>query len=496
MRQRPRAKPVLFVVAMALLSCVDEKRATRPTKRRIALDPCHLVSPGVPARIEATCGSTEVPEDWARPAGKKIRLHVAVVPAVTDHPQPDPLFFFAGGPGEAASESFVGVAAAFKKVLRARDIVLVDQRGTGRSAALRCALPEDVNLYDELTDEQQDEWLCACVGSLKADLARYTTAAAVRDFDAVRARLGYTRVNLYGISYGTRVALSYLRRFPDQVRTVILDGVVPQDEVLGPTILSEGPKRTKEAMVQRCAADPSCSKHFPRLGRSFEVVEGKILAGLPAMEISHPRTGDSIEARLTWETWSLLLRISGYSSEMQALLPLLVHRAAKTKDLRPVLVRSIYVWDMLQRVIGNRVENTVLCTEDWPFFEKGGERNAPRRYGTREIASLERICELWPHEPASAEIKKPVVSAVAALILSGALDPVTPPSNGVIVARTLSNSLHVVVPGQGHGVVTRGCIPDQLSRFLETARPSAVDRACVARIKPVRFFVDLAGPEI
>jgi pimeloyl-ACP methyl ester carboxylesterase len=484
----------LWLALLVNVSACTGDRSTRTGERKVALKRCHLSSPGGPSRVEAECGYVQVPEDWSKPAGRKIRLHVAVIPATGDRPKPDPLFFFAGGPGQAATESYAAVAHAFSKIARSRDVVLVDQRGTGRSNPLRCEPPSGADPYREFTAEEEERWLRSCISSLKADLAQYTTMASVRDFNRVRVVLGYKQINLYGISYGTRVALSYLRQHQGHVRSVVLDGVVPQDTVLGPAIMAEGPKRTKDNTIRRCNADPSCKKRFPNLSREFSEVERTIRTAPPLVEATHPRTGKPVKARLNWQGWSLTLRMFGYASETVALLPLLIHTAYKSKDFGPLLAQAVYVADMLLGAISSGLENSVLCGEDWPFFSRGGEAAAAPYYGAREIKSLARICKIWPHKRAPAGFKAPVVSSVPTLILSGEIDPVTPPSNGEVVSKTLSRSLHVVVPGHGHGVVGRGCVPKEVAEFVKTARVKDFDTSCVGKIRPIRFFIDFAGP--
>jgi len=184
-----------------------------------------LAAPGSDIQIDARCGTLMVFENPETQTGRQIGLHIVVLPAVSRSPAPNPLFFLTGGPGQAATESFLSLQAAFQDINRERDIVLVDQRGTGQSHPLRCEFPEETD-FDENTDIQP--FLEDCLSELDADPALYTTSIAMQDLDQVREALGYETINLYGVSYGTRAALTYLRLYPERVRTMILDGVVAQ----------------------------------------------------------------------------------------------------------------------------------------------------------------------------------------------------------------------------------------------------------------------------
>ena len=482
---------------MVLLACAACTGGKAQERSRIKLSPCHISTPGAPVRMEARCGKVTVPEDWDRPEGRKISLHLAVLPARSDEPAPDPLFLFAGGPGHAATESFIPVAAGFRRMRTKRDVVLVDQRGTGRSHPLRCKAPRQANPYEELPPEQELRWLDACIKRLSAgsDLTQYTTTAAIRDFDHVRQQLGYGKINVYGVSYGTRVALSYLRRFPKSVRSVILDGVLPQGEAMGPRIMTEGPATVTRMMLLRCHKDRACRERFPNLATELRELEHGLLAASPVVEIVHPRTGKPTKVKLTWESWALTLRILGYASETIALLPLLLHTAHQRQDLGPLVSQAVYVSDTLRRSINGGLESSVLCSEDWPFFPKTGAKLHGARYGQREVASMARLCRRWPHRPVDAAFKEPVTSAAPVLLLSGQADPVTPPGNAEEVARTLKNSLHLVVPWQGHGVIMRGCMPRLAARFVSAASTKGLDASCLQTLRPLGFFLTFSGPE-
>src|SRR5215510_8995450 len=236
-----------------------------PAATTLALAPCRISNPARSRSVAARCGRFPIAENPDAPEGRTIELFVAVVPALDVKPEPDALAVLAGGPGAAATEFYVDYAAAFDRVHRRRDIVLVDQRGTGASHRLDCpqtATDLDAGAADVRAAAER------CVATLDADLRYYTTSIAVRDLDAVRAALGYAQLDLYGASYGTRVALHYARRYPERARTLMLDGVLPADVTLGPEIALDA-QRALDNVFARCAADAACNSHFPDLRLRF-----------------------------------------------------------------------------------------------------------------------------------------------------------------------------------------------------------------------------------
>jgi len=220
----------LLVAAICGVALPSRVVAAGPLQR-LALTDCRLEDAEHLRSTAAQCGELEVAEDRSAPTSPRIRLKVAVIPALNRSGPRDPLFVLSGGPGQAASDFYVSVGGAFARVQRQRDIVLLDQRGTGGSNALNCDFPEEDELA-ELNPAEIRRLAQNCLAALKSDPRHYTTSVAVRDLDDVRAALGYQRINLYGVSYGTRVAQHYMRRYPEHVRAVILDGVIAPGVVL------------------------------------------------------------------------------------------------------------------------------------------------------------------------------------------------------------------------------------------------------------------------
>jgi pimeloyl-ACP methyl ester carboxylesterase len=416
---------------------------------------------------------------------------------VNRNKKPDPLFIFAGGPGQAATETYVSLRTAFTEVNRARDIVLVDQRGTGQSNPLRCESTEDFDTIQNMTPDELDayqiEQAQTCLASLPADPRYYTTTLAVSDFDAVREALGYETINLYGLSYGTRVALTYLKEYPGRVRTVILDGLVPQDQPLGLYVARDA-QRALDLLFARCAADTDCQTAFPNLQAEFESLLHEAETSPISVSLPHPSTGETITVTLDRPSIVLTVRLLSYSAETIALIPLLIHSASQG-NYAPLAAQGLLSSSDLQETISDGLNASVLCAEDAPFItpEAATAANAGTYLGDLQTTQLEELCVIWPHGSVDDAFKAPVTSDKPVLILSGEADPVTPPANGDQAAQTLSNSLHLVAPGQGHNVIYRGCLPGLAADFIESGSVHGLDTACVQNIKPMPFFVDFTG---
>lgn len=477
-----------FVLALAACSTAALPAATP----RLLLEDCVIAGD-----VKAQCGEWAVPEDRAATGGVTITLKVVIVPAVSRNPQPDPLFLFAGGPGQAATEAFTPLLGALERIQQDRDLVLIDQRGTGENNPLTCPDSDETPLT--LTEDESQQvyigGLRECLEQIKGDPRWYTTENAARDFDDVRAALGYEQINLYGVSYGTRMAQTYLKLFPERVRAVILDGVVPQAEALGIEVAADA-QRALEMLFARCEADEACRAAFPNLRAEFENVLNTLQAEAPVITANHPTTGQPMELRLTRSGAASTIRLLSYAPETAALLPLLIHQAAQ-KDYTMLAAQLLAVSDDLSASISGTLNASVLCAEDAPFItpEQAARLNANTYLGDLQTAQFETLCAVWPHGTVSGDFKQPVQSSVPVLLLSGEADPVTPPSNADEVARALPNSLHVVAPGQGHNVLMRGCLPRVAADFIEAGTVQGLNVACVQAIAPMPFFVDLTGPK-
>lgn len=444
---------------------------------------------------EAKCGTWTVAEDPAKPAGKRIDLYVAVLPARAKerNKAPDPLFVLAGGPGQSAVDAYFSMWAGLDRIRRKRDIVLLDQRGTGKSNRMQCDLPESSGDYDAAAAKRL---IKECMESLPGDPALYTTSIAIDDLDAVRAALGYPLVNLYGGSYGTRVALSYMKYHADTTRAVIIDAVVPQDLTLGPGVPIES-QAALDRVIAGCVAQAACASAYPTLGADFEKVKSRLKQGAVMVAMRDPVDGKPLEMRLSYAEMAAAVRLMLYAPESQALLPLFLHQAA-AGDWVPLAAQVALSVRQTNELLAIGMHNSVVCAEDVPFYKPdAAERAAIERsyLGGIADAAIADLCDGWPRGPVKDGFKEPVTSDKPVLLLSGELDPITPPAYAERAAKTLRNSRHIVAPGQGHTVLSRGCIPKLAAEFLETTDPKALQAACVDKLKAAPYFMRFTGPD-
>lgn len=477
-----RPSPLLALSLLALAAVADAPDA--PVVRvagSIPLTPCTLAAPGSPATVAAQCGRLVVHENPAQPGGRQVELAVALVPGRARQLQPDPVVMLAGGPGQSALESFPSVAGAFSGVLRDRDVVLVDQRGTGRSHRLDCRLPEDAEAADLLDVATARRAAERCLADLGADPRFFTTSDAVRDLEAVRAALGAPALNLVGISYGTRVALEYLRRYPDRARTLVLDGVVPPELALGAEH-ARNLETALDAQFARCEADAACSREFGRPRAQLERLLAELDAGPRLVRYRDPLTDEPREEPLTRAAVAGVVRLYAYSPLLASLLPRTLAEAAAGRP-ETLMAQARMIENLVGEQFAQGLQLAVTCSEDADRLVVD-PADAGTLMGTEFVTSLLAQCAVWPKGRRPDDFTQPVQSDRPVLLLSGELDPVTPPRYGEAVLRHLPNGRHLVAPGQGHNVMVAGCAPRLVARFIDRADAKALDASCLERLAP------------
>jgi pimeloyl-ACP methyl ester carboxylesterase len=486
--------PVSLRTALLLL-CLVAASPSAAAAARLALSPCELHDAYDLTRVEADCGRFPVPENPAAPAGRRIELRVAVVPAISRRKSPDPLFVLAGGPGMAATDFYASVAPVFDPIHRDRDIVLVDQRGTGGSNALDCESSEE-DLYESTTAEIVAETeRCLKMLGARADVRFYTTSLAVRDLDRVRAALGYARIDLYGSSYGTIVAQQYLRRFPDRVRSVILDGVVPPQQALGAMSALDA-QSALSGIFSRCAREPACQRSFGDPAQAYRQLREALTDRPVWVDLTDPTSGEPYRLQFTDYHLSMVLRMASYTPELAALLPLDLHEAA-AGNFAPLAGQFLLIDRVYGDAIAQGMNDTVVCSEDVPFYHVDAEQRAELAHtflGTSQLDGLEAICRIWPHGPVDADLHEPLHSKVPALLLSGGNDPITPPRYAAQASRGFTESRSLVIAGFGHGQLTDPCMAEVMARFVRRGSVSGLDTACTRKLVPMPFFLTRNGP--
>jgi pimeloyl-ACP methyl ester carboxylesterase len=474
-------KCLLSVLAALVLSLAAVPGTAQPGWH--SEERCRLAADSLPAAF-ARCGKLPVPLDPAAPDGPTIELFVARIAALSAEPRPDPLLLVAGGPGQSTVDFYLQLRGAFEQARRDRDLILVDQRGTGRSAeGFACDAPDDLSL-DTAGPEVLAGLIDACVADLRHDPRFYTTSVAVRDLDTVRAALGIETWNVYGISYGTRVAQHYLREYPERTRSVVLDGVVPPPLALGPDVAREA-QRALEQIFARCADDSACAARFASLPQLFAEVLARLDAG--AADDTDPPPISALELRT-------LVRFMSYSAATVALLPVLISEA-HAGNYAPLAGQARTLLRELPESLSFPMSNSVTCTEDVRFADTATGDLADTYLGTGVMDALKQICARWPVGTMDQNFKTAVVSDKPVLLLSGEYDPITPPAYAERVrAEGLTNSAHLIGRGQGHGLVGVGCVPRLLRSFLEDATPANLDATCLTLEPPMPFFLTLLGP--
>src|SRR5262245_30761314 len=447
------------------------------------LHPCRV--PGV--NEEVRCGTYKVYEDRQTRRGRKLPLSIVVLPALNQVPAADPLFPLTGGPGQAATAVFAGW---FADIRRERDIVLVDQRGTGGSNRLNCEFPDTGEIIHAfIAGNFPLERVKHCRAELekKADLRFYTTSIAMDDLDEVRAWLGYERINLYGGSYGTRPALEYLRRYPHRVRTVTLRAVFPQF-MRSPLYGARDTEQSLNRLFDDCVKDEACARAFPNLRGDLQTVLNRLNASPARVGIPDSKSGKTIELTITRNFFAGALRRALYDSNHQRAITAAIHSAlaGDFSIIAPFIGQASGIFGGLS----TGMALCVTCSEDASQVSSGElAREAQGTLITAEMAqSLIDVCRVWPRGKIPNDYTHPIKSNVPALIFSGALDPATPPVWAAEVAKHLPNSLHIVMDGIAHSPFP-GCASDLMSRFIYTGTTKGLDTSCVNGLRRPPFLI-------
>jgi pimeloyl-ACP methyl ester carboxylesterase len=443
---------------------------------------------------DAYCGTFKVFENRQTQQGRTLDLKIVLLPALGNEPEPDPLFFLAGGPGQGAAEMARPLRELFRRVQADRDIVLVDQRGTGKSHPLDCKTEDESLAALNEPIESAMARLRKCMDGLDADLRLYTTTIAMDDLNDVREYLGYDRINIYGGSYGTRAALVYLRQHEPTVRSVILDGVAPPDMRL-PLFFARDAQRSLDKLLADCESDDVCRAKYPQLAARLRTLVAELDASPAQVRLTHPRTGMPEDVTVDGEFVVNVLFAALYAPLTSSLLPELIARAER-RDFQGLLALAT-ANDGAAGNMAMGMQLSVVCAEDYPRITPDQiERASSETVFSKHLLTARlRACEFWPKGEVAAAFYEPVKSAVPTLVLSGDLDPVTPPPWGESVLPHLAHARHIVVPATGHGAITTGCGMRIATQFIQTASVENLDTSCLQALKRPPFFLTPAGPD-
>jgi pimeloyl-ACP methyl ester carboxylesterase len=456
-------------------------------RRKLELQAC--AQPGLTK--DALCGQYEVYEDRVKNAGRKIKLNIMVLPALVDKPAADPIFYFQGGPGGAATS--VAVAWIMTRKHRTRDVVLVDQRGTGKSNPLLCNFRGDFDdMRGYFVEGMTLEAVRACRSELEknADLRFYTTTIAMADIDDVRAALGYDKINVEGGSYGSTAALSYLNLYPQQVRTVTISGVAPPNNTLLLNFAA-GTEHALNRLFDDCAADEKCHAAFPDLRKDWATVVENVTKAPVTFDSLNSVTRQKQQITMTRAGFGELVRLMLYHPNIISIMPLMIHQMSGG-DYTQFAYYAFQVQRGTDLAIARGMQLSVFCAEDVSFIKESEIEPATKGtfYGGERARLYLKACEEWPHGDMPAKFRQSVKSDVPVLMLSGELDPVTPPNVATPLLKGLPNGRQVIMKNATHYAYE---CPEKLARdFIELGTTKGLDVSCAEEVKRLPFLTSLA----
>lgn len=487
---RPAATPVPAATAV-----VADRQTPRFEQADCAFDE--------PRNVDLECGYLVVPENRANPNSRTIRLHVAVFRSDARNPAPDPIVYLDGGPGGNPLETLqFSFDRWYRPLLERGDLIIFDQRGTGYSEpALDC--PEETELSFEVLDQilsiQEGERrfieaMRACHERLareeEVDFTAYNSVASAADLNDLRTVLGYEEWNVWGISYGTRLALTLMRTFPEGIRSVVLDSTAPTQS--SETELPAAADQVFKLFFQGCAADPQCNATYPDLEGVFYTLVEKWNAQPIKDTGTDPFTGERYEVALDGLSLFGLLFQMLYSTDTIPQIPRAIYAAYEDVDY------SLWIRFALRNAVEDEFFSlamlyTVRCNEEVPFDTPEALAAAddafPNLQGTFDMSTYTRMCAFWNAGAAPPEENQPVTSDIPTLILAGEYDPVTPPEDGQRAAATLSRSFFFEFPGLGHGVSVDHPCPTAITRAFWDDPLQAPDSSCIAEMRGPAFIV-------
>jgi len=471
---------------MALLFILLVSIDVYSQNQQFTLENCHV--DGIKSQVK--CGKLLVLENYNKPDGEQITINFVVLPAIDNSDSKTPLMFLAGGPGQAAAELASALRNVFYEVRKTRDLILVDQRGTGASHPLQCEDAAEQNVYVSTPEDFSIEEINHCIEQLTGELSQYNSENAIRDFDAVRIALDHKQINIYGGSYGSRVGLVYMRMFPESLRSVVLDSVGPIEVPIG--LFGQSSARSFSLLLTNCQKEQSCQQAFPQLEQEFQTVLTRLEKEPAQVKIAHPRLGTQTKFVISKAKFLATIRSQLYSVTTRSLVPLIIHQA--------FLGNYMPLAGLVAQTEGGQgiyigLYFNITCNEDYPIISTSDfEHDANNNFGGADShLSLKVACPLWPKYRPNDTFYKPVTADIPTLILSGNLDPVTPPSNGEYSAKSLPNNHHIIVKNAAHTVAMNTCASDIINEFLTSLKPKELDESCLDDVPNESFMTNLNG---
>lgn len=459
------------------------------------LTPCEIPSAKEGEKDKVLCGTYPVFENRKLKSGRKISLKIIVYPATGAEKSPDPFFYIPGGPGSSATEDAPYVVGEYAKIREHRDLVFLDQRGTGGSNPLNCDFfnPSDPQSFLGYWFPLDQVRKCRQHLEAQADLRLYVTSMAMDDLDEVRAALGYQKINIIGTSYGTRATQEYLKRYSKNVRAAILHGVSPANQLM-PRDFPQHTERAINGVIDECLANTDCRTAFPNLRAEVKTVLETLLRGSVEVDVKFPEESkETTRVKLSRDLAAEAVRYMLYSPGRANRLPLFIHAAAQGNFV-PLAESALYFRRDIVATGANGMYLSVTCAEDLPWIKKGvGESNGKNTFlGDYRLIQQREACNLWVRSEIPKDYAEPARSDVPVFIVTGQWDPVTPPIYGETVAKYLPNSLNIVVPSGGHGfggLEGIDCISKLTNDFIYQGTVKGLDTSCVQKIRRRGFML-------
>ncbi len=466
---------------LVLAGCATNLHAaTQPqaSQENFELEPCHIK--GVDEL--AQCAILNIPENHKAPDGKTIDIHVTLLPPSGGQPDKEPLYFLAGGPGQGASELGDFYDLVLRQARRGRELVLIDQRGTGRSKPFSCQLSQNPL-------ESGDSIARACLADNDHDPRYYTSAEFIQDIDVVRQTLGHEEISLMGISYGTRAALLYAKNHEQYVRAMVLDSVAPPHV---PAYINDAKYAgdTLNNVVDNCLLTKDCSAAFPNLKNDLATLLDNLDVTPKSLGVLE---GDGFELTINKELFLSGFRNPLYAPHAARIIPFIIDQA-KQDNFDPWLALTDF---------GNQENNggvamglflSVQCAEEIPTLKTREDEIAQSVFPGAYQSFLKDACSVWPIGDVPADYNAPVKVATPTLLLSGSLDPITPPVLGAAAAEHLPNSKHIVINNVGHSITGNGCSDKVIAEFLDHGDLEKIDADCLNNISRPAYVVGRFGP--
>lgn len=450
---------------------------------RLMLAPCHISKDtdqkAGGAEANARCGTFLVPENRSLARSRMLPLRVVILPSRSVRPR-DPVFILSGGPGQPATDLAQYYHGGWQS--ENHEIVLMDLRGTGEGTALSCSLGgSDDDLQGYLDGYLADgAGYAACRDALqqRADLHQYTTMSAMRDLDELRQALGYRKINLEGGSYGTRAAVTYIRMFPERVHAALLFSLVPLEN-RAPLYHAAAAQRAFDVLAGQCRADAQCHAAYPDIAGDLEAVLERLRAEPARVSVPHPVTGVPTEIRLGASGFADALRVMLYSIDSGRRVPLLLKRA-RTGDLAPFAEAALRSSRGFTQSIRAGLLLSFTCAEDVSRIrpDEVAKETAGSFIGAQRVRNQMAACSVWPKADVPPDYYRPLRTQVPAILVSGNLDPVTPPGWGEIALRYFPKGIHIVLPGTH--TPTNDCVDDLGRKLFLTGTTRGLNGNCAA----------------